>query len=280
MDRCTALILQTIALIYYSKMISKEIAILKFRDDSLFICFYFVAKHSVCHILLNVAKVNSIENCCTVKTFCAFHLSWVLQIFPFPLELSCNTSRHFFFSRPWCGRCLSTKLWLSGQIPSRHRSQPRCSAHGLSGILPIRICNTFLDSISRTVILRDAACQFDGHTSSLTAFSFHFLSFQEQPLLYCIHSYYRLYNCATRMRIVDDSKLPESLGDLVVPCVEPRGGKATFGSTVLHCCPPQSTQSNTIFCQTSMTRWLLWTHSFIVHALVMFASFHIYVCLI
>ena len=118
-----------------------------------------------------------------------FHLSWVLQICPFPLEFSCNTSRHVF-SRTWCGRCLSTKLWLSGQIPSRHRSQPRCSAHGLSGILPIRICNTFLDSISRTVILRDAACQFDGHTSSLTAFSFHFLSFQEQPLLYCIHSYY------------------------------------------------------------------------------------------
>ena len=181
---------------------------------------------------------------------------------------------------------MSTKLWLSGQILSRHRSQPRCSAHGLSVILPIRICNIFLDSIYGSFRCN---CD-DGKDSDLErrcsmitpphSLPFHFLSFQEQPLLYCIHSYYRLYNCATRMRIVDDSKLPESLGDLVVPCVEPRGGKATFGSTVLHCCPPQSTQSNTIFCQTSLTRWLLWTHSFIVHALVMFTSFHIYVCLI
>ena len=121
-----------------------------------------------------------------------FHLSWVLQICPFPLEFSCNTSRHVF-SRTWCGRCLSTKLW--GQILSCHRSQPRCSAHGLSVILPIRICNIFLDSIYGSFRCN---CD-DGKDSDLErrcsmitpphSLPFHFLSFQEQPLLYCIHSY-------------------------------------------------------------------------------------------
>ena len=228
------------------------------------ICFYSVAKHSAVfyHILLDCEKVNS-----TWVEFCKsalFHLSSVV----IPQDMS-------FHEHDVDDVCRQSY---------EDKSSPVIEVNQDALLMDYQVS-------SPSVFATHSWIQFQGQWSwetlpaslmvtpphSLPSHSIFSLSKSNH---FYIASTHITYNCATRMRIMDDSKLPESLGDLVVPCVEPRGGKATFGSTVLHCCPPQSTQSNTIFCQTSLTRWLLWTHSFIVHALVMFTSFHIYVCLI
>ena len=143
------------------------------------ICFYSVAKHSVCHILLNVAKVNSIENCCTVKTFCAFHLSWVLQIFPFPLELSCNTSRHFFFTTMMWTMFVDKAMALrTNPLPSSKSTKMLCSwiiSHPphpyLQHILGFNLWKLSMQ-LWRWEGQWSWKTLFDDHTSSLTAFPF------------------------------------------------------------------------------------------------------------
>ena len=234
------------------------------------ICFYSVAKHSAVfyHILLDCEKVNSnwVEFCKSAL----FHLSSVV----IPQDMSFHEHDVDDVCRQSYEDKSSPVIEVNQDALLMDYQSSSPSVFATYSWIQFMEAFDAIVTMGRTVILKDAVRWSHLLTHCLSIFSL------SKSNHFYIVSTHITYNCATRMRIVDDSKLPESLGDLVVPCVEPRGGKATFGSTVLHCCPPQSTQSNTIFCQTSLTRWLLWTHSFIVHALVMFTSFHIYVCLI